>query len=112
MPSTATFSDQIMEWANKSEDKNDGKMLMQVIALVFEKVTDEAMWSEMYAWLCWKMMEKLSPAVKDESIVLQDGKAIVGGQLVHKYLLHWCQEEFEHRWAVKEVTVAAAAKKP
>ncbi|KAG6882066.1 hypothetical protein C0993_012054 [Termitomyces sp. T159_Od127] len=106
-----SISDQIVEWANKSEDENDGKTLMQVIALVFEKATDEATWSEMYARLCRKMMEKLSPAVRDESIVLQDGKAIRGGQLFRKYLLNRCQEEFEHGCAVKEATGAAMAKK-
>ncbi|KAG6895624.1 hypothetical protein C0992_000314 [Termitomyces sp. T32_za158] len=77
-----SISDQIVECANWSEDENDGKTLMQVIALVFEKATDEAMWSEMYARLCRKMMEKLSPA-----------------------------EEFEHGWAVKEAIAAAAAKR-
>ncbi|KAG6867378.1 hypothetical protein C0993_003552 [Termitomyces sp. T159_Od127] len=106
------ISDQIVEWANQLEDENDGKMLMQVIVLVFEKATDEATWLEMYMQLCWKMMEKLSPAVRDKSIVLQDSKAIAGGQLVCKYLLHRCLEEFEHGWAVKEATAMAAAKKP
>ncbi|KAG6902772.1 hypothetical protein C0995_011920 [Termitomyces sp. Mi166 len=106
-----SISDQIVEWANKSDGDNDGKTLMQVIALVFEKATDEATWSEMYARLCRKMMEKLSPNVKDESIKLQNGQAIAGGQLFRKYLLNRCQEEFEHGWAVKEATAAAAAKK-
>ncbi|KAG6882929.1 hypothetical protein C0993_008608 [Termitomyces sp. T159_Od127] len=110
-PSTTTLLDQIVEWANKSEDKNNGKTLMQVIALVFEKVMEQVTWSEMYVQLCWKMMKKLSLVVRDESTVLQDSKAIAGGQLVRKYFLHWCQEEFEHGWAVKEATAMAAAKK-
>ncbi|KAG6876228.1 hypothetical protein C0992_000430 [Termitomyces sp. T32_za158] len=99
-----SISDQIVEWANKSEDERDGKSYRA-------KATDEATWSEMYARLCRKMMEKLSPAVRDESITLPDGKAIAGGQLFRKYLLNRCQEEFEHGWAVKEATAVAAAKK-
>ncbi|KAG6813301.1 hypothetical protein H0H92_012456, partial [Tricholoma furcatifolium] len=55
-----SISDQIIEWANKSENQADGNTLMQVIALVFEKATDEATWSEMYARLCRKMMERIS----------------------------------------------------
>ncbi|KAH0588820.1 hypothetical protein H2248_004620 [Termitomyces sp. 'cryptogamus'] len=106
-----SISDQIVEWANRSEEESEGKTLMQVIGLVFEKATDEATWSEMYAKLCRKMMERLSPTVRDESIKLQDGKPIAGGQLFRKYLLNRCQDEFEHGWAVKEATAAAAAKK-
>jgi translation initiation factor 4G len=38
---------------NKSEKEEDGRML---IHLVFEKVTDKAVWSEICACLCCKMM--------------------------------------------------------
>ncbi|KAG6804813.1 hypothetical protein H0H92_002240, partial [Tricholoma furcatifolium] len=55
-----SISDQIIEWANKSESQADGNTLIRVIALVFEKATDEAMWSEVYARLCRKMMERIS----------------------------------------------------
>ena len=47
-----SISHQIIEWANKSEKEKDGRTLIQVIRLVFEKATDEATWSEMYARLC------------------------------------------------------------
>ena len=50
-----SISDQILEWANKSEQESDGRILRQVIALVFEKATDEAAWSSMYALLCRKV---------------------------------------------------------
>ncbi|KAG8901878.1 hypothetical protein FRB99_005018, partial [Tulasnella sp. 403] len=106
-----SISDQIIEWANKSEHEKNGQTLILVIKLVFEKATDEATWSEMYARLCRKMMETISPNVQDEGIRNAEGKPIVGGQLFRKYLLNRCQEDFERGWSAKESTQAAAALK-
>ncbi|KAJ7503006.1 ARM repeat-containing protein [Mycena galericulata] len=106
-----SISDQIIEWANKSEKEKDGRTLIQVIRLVFEKATDEATWSEMYARLCRKMMEQISPKVQDDGIKNNEGKPIAGGQLFRKYLLNRCQEDFERGWVAKEATAAAAATK-
>ncbi|KAF8648538.1 hypothetical protein AX16_006242 [Volvariella volvacea WC 439] len=106
-----SISDQIIEWANKSEKENDGRTLIQVIKLVFEKATDEATWSEMYARLCRKMMEQISNKVQDDGIKNADGKPITGGNLFRKYLLNRCQEDFERGWVAKEATAAAAASK-
>ncbi|KAI6046367.1 hypothetical protein EDC04DRAFT_2876735 [Pisolithus marmoratus] len=106
-----SISDQIIAWANKSENEKDGRTLIQVIKLVFEKATDEANWSEMYARLCRKMMETISPKVQDDGIKNAEGKPITGGQLFRKYLLNRCQEDFEHGWAAKESTARAAAAK-
>ncbi|TRM69078.1 armadillo-type protein [Schizophyllum amplum] len=106
-----SLSDQIIAWANKSEKEKDGRTLIQVIRLVFEKATDEAAWSEMYARLCRKMMEQISPKVQDDGIKNAEGKPITGGQLFRKYLLNRCQEDFERGWVNKEATAAAAATK-
>uniref|UniRef100_D8Q9Y9 MI domain-containing protein n=2 Tax=Schizophyllum commune (strain H4-8 / FGSC 9210) TaxID=578458 RepID=D8Q9Y9_SCHCM len=106
-----SLSDQIIAWANKSEKEKDGRTLIQVIRLVFEKATDEAAWSEMYARLCRKMMEQISPKVQDDGIRNAEGKPITGGQLFRKYLLNRCQEDFERGWVNKEATAAAAATK-
>ncbi|THV06205.1 hypothetical protein K435DRAFT_711730 [Dendrothele bispora CBS 962.96] len=106
-----SISDQIIDWANKSEKEKDGRTLIQVIRLVFEKATDEATWSEMYARLCRKMMEQISPKVQDDGIKNPEGKPIAGGQLFRKYLLNRCQEDFERGWVAKEATAAAAATK-
>ncbi|KAF5357330.1 hypothetical protein D9758_005883 [Tetrapyrgos nigripes] len=106
-----SISDQIIAWANKSEKEKDGRTLIQVIRLVFEKATDEATWSEMYARLCRKMMEQISPKVQDDGIRNPEGKPIAGGQLFRKYLLNRCQEDFERGWVAKEATAAAAASK-
>ncbi|KAI4518893.1 ARM repeat-containing protein, partial [Schizophyllum commune Loenen D] len=104
-----SLSDQIIAWANKSEKEKDGRTLIQVIRLVFEKATDEAAWSEMYARLFRKMMEQISPKVQDDGIRNAECKPITGGQLFRKYLLICCQEFFERSWMSKEVTAAAAA---
>ncbi|KAI0061212.1 hypothetical protein BV25DRAFT_808484 [Artomyces pyxidatus] len=106
-----SISDQIIAWANKSEKEKDGRTLIQVIRLVFEKATDEATFSEMYARLCRKMMEMISPKVQDDGIINQEGKPFAGGHLFRKYLLNRCQEDFERGWVAKETTAAAAATK-
>ncbi|KAG2366166.1 armadillo-type protein [Suillus spraguei] len=106
-----TISDQIIHWTNKSVNERDGRTLVQVIRLVFEKATDEAARSEMYARLCRKMMDQISPEVQDDGIKNPEGKPIAGGQLFWKYLLNRCQEDFERGWFAKEATAAAAAAK-
>jgi translation initiation factor 4G len=106
-----SISDQIIAWANKSEREKDGRTLIQVIKLVFEKATDEATFSEMYARLCRKMMEQISPKVQDDGIKNAEGKPFAGGHLFRKYLLNRCQEDFERGWVAKEATAAAAASK-
>ncbi|KAG2104022.1 armadillo-type protein [Suillus discolor] len=100
------ISDQIIHWANKSVNEKDGRTLIQVIRLIFEKAIDEAAWSEMYARLCRKMMEEISPEVQDDGVKNMEGKPIRGGHLFRKYLLNRCQEDFEHGWFAKDATTA------
>ena len=106
-----SISDQIIVWTNKSGKEKDGRTLIQVIRLVFEKATDKAAWSEMYARLCRKMMEQISTNVQVDGIKNSKGKPVTGGQLFRKYLLNQCQENFERGWVAKEATAAAAATK-
>ena len=61
---------------NKSENEKDARTLVRVIRLVFERATDEAAWSEMYARLCQKMMETISPEVQDDGTRNSEGKPI------------------------------------
>ena len=100
-----SISDQIIAWANKSVNETNNWTLIQVIRLVFEKAADEAGWSEMYARLCWKMMETISPEVQDVDIQTSEGKPIAGGQLFRKYLRDRCRENFGRGWVAKETTV-------
>ncbi|KAI5982502.1 ARM repeat-containing protein [Pisolithus orientalis] len=90
------FSDQIIAWANESENEKDGRTLIQIIRLVYEKAIDDADHSEMYARLCRKMMETISPKIQDDGIKSTDKKPITG-------------EDFEHGWLAKEATARAAA---
>lgn len=106
-----SISMQILEWANKSVDEKDGQTLRIVIAMIFEKATDEAAWSEMYATLCRKIMEKLDPNIQDENIKTNDDKPVMGGHLFRKYLINRCQEDFERGWQQRDATAAAAKSK-
>ncbi|KAI0629419.1 armadillo-type protein [Trametes polyzona] len=102
-----SISNQIIAWAKKSEQERDGRTLNQVIRLVLAHATDEGPWLEMYALLCRRMMEQISPQLCDEDVTDAEGRPIVGGKLVRQYLVYRCPEEFERRWIRKEVAAAA-----
>ncbi|KAG1746341.1 ARM repeat-containing protein [Suillus lakei] len=104
-----SISGQIIDWANKNVNEKDGRTLIQVIRLVFERAINEPAWSEMHARLCQKMMEQISLEVQDDEIKNSGGKPIAGGQLFRKYLLNQCQEYFERGWFAKEVIAATTA---
>lgn len=91
---------QILTIAAQSKDESDGRTLRQVIALTFEKACDEAHWASMYAKFCKRMLEEMSPEIKDENVTDKAGSPVVGGPLFRKYLLNRCQEEFERGWEV------------
>lgn len=92
------IADQILEIAGQSKDETDGRTLRQVIQLTFEKATDEAHWAQMYAEFCQRMLQSMSPEIKDEGIRDKNGNVVVGGNLFRKYLLNRCQDEFERGW--------------
>ncbi|KAL2020352.1 hypothetical protein VTK56DRAFT_8481 [Thermocarpiscus australiensis] len=94
------ISDQILTIAGQSKNERDGRTLRQVIQLTFEKATDEAHWASMYAKFCKRMLETMSPEIRDESILDKQGNVVSGGALFRKYLLNRCQEEFERGWKV------------
>ncbi|KAK5653131.1 hypothetical protein OQA88_9230 [Cercophora sp. LCS_1] len=94
------IADGILAIASQSENEQDGRTLRQVIQLTFEKATDEAHWASMYAKFCKRMLETMSPNIKDENIKDKAGNAVTGGALFRKYLLNRCQEEFERGWKV------------
>ncbi|KAF2444669.1 hypothetical protein P171DRAFT_484766 [Karstenula rhodostoma CBS 690.94] len=94
------ISDQILEIAAQSKNEDDGRTLRQVIQLTFEKACDEQHWSSMYAKFCFKMLNTMDPAIRDENVKDKHGQPVVGGALFRKYLLNRCQEEFEKGWEV------------
>ncbi|KAK9458251.1 hypothetical protein V1511DRAFT_485526 [Dipodascopsis uninucleata] len=92
------ISDQILEIVAQSKWEKDGRTLRQVIALTFEKATDEAHWSNMYARFCKKVQESLGPEITEEGVFDKNGEPVRGGALFRKYLLSKCQEQFEKGW--------------
>lgn len=94
------ISEQILTIAGQSKNEPDCRTLRQVIQLTFEKATDEAHWASMYAKFCKRMLETMSPEIRDESILDKAGNVVSGGALFRKYLLNRCQEEFERGWKV------------
>lgn len=94
------ISEQILTIVSQSKHESDGRTLRQVIQLTFEKATDEAHWAPMYAKFCKRMLESMSPEIKDENIKDRAGNVVAGGSLFRKYLLNRCQEEFERGWKV------------
>lgn len=94
------ISEQILNIVSQSKHESDGRTLRQVIQLTFEKATDEAHWAPMYAKFCKRMLESMSPEIKDENIKDKAGNVVAGGSLFRKYLLNRCQEEFERGWKV------------
>jgi translation initiation factor 4G len=103
-----SLSNHIIDWINKSEDEKNGRTVTKVVHLIFDKSTnlDEVAWLGLYARLCRKMMEKISPRVQDEGTRNAKGKPISGGQVFRKYLLNRCQEEFERNWSLTQETIA------
>ncbi|KAF6836016.1 eukaryotic translation initiation factor subunit [Colletotrichum plurivorum] len=94
------IADQILAIAGQSKDETDGRTLRQVIQLTFEKATDESHWASMYAKFCKRMLDTMSPEIRDENIKDKNGVVVSGGALFRKYLLNRCQEEFERGWKV------------
>ncbi|KAF9921923.1 hypothetical protein FBU30_008015 [Linnemannia zychae] len=91
-----SISDKVIEIANLSSKEEDGTTLKHCIQIIFEKATDEPNFGSVYAQLCFKLMEKISPEVKDVNV-----EGSNGGKLFRKYLLHRCQEEFMKGWKDK-----------
>ena len=94
------IADSILAIASQSKNEQDGRTLRQVIQLTFEKATDEAHWASMYAKFCKRMLETMSPEIRDENILDKAGNVVSGGALFRKYLLNRCQEEFERGWKI------------
>lgn len=100
-----SVSDQIVAWANRSENEKDCAILILVIRLIFEKATDESHWADMYARLCKKVMDTLSPNVRADDVLNKDGEPVIGGQLFRRFLLTRCQEDFHQGWSSEETQV-------
>jgi translation initiation factor 4G len=89
-----SISDQIIHYANKSRGERDGRIIKEVVRLIFERSCDETKFSAIYAQLCCNMKERIDPEIVDENFKNTEGKFVRGDELFKKYLLKHCQEEF------------------
>ncbi|GBB84650.1 hypothetical protein RclHR1_11210004 [Rhizophagus clarus] len=92
-----SISDQIIEYANRSRDEQDGRILRELSHLVIERLKPQDICA-VYAQLCRKIIEKIDPKIVDENVKNTEGKYIQGGALFRKYLLTRCQDDFEKGW--------------
>ncbi|CAG8603356.1 833_t:CDS:2, partial [Paraglomus occultum] len=92
--------DHIIELANKSKEECSGRILKTIIQLTFEKACDEPNYSQIYAQLCRKMLERIDMDIFDETIKNAQGECVRGAALFRKYLLTMCQESFEKGWKI------------
>lgn len=92
-------SAEIIAWANKSENEEDGRSLIQVIRLVYNVAINNPTSSQVYALLCRRMMEGISSRVQDKDVRDAEGRPMAGAQLFRTYLLNRCQADFERGWA-------------
>ncbi|KAJ2784400.1 hypothetical protein GGI15_002266 [Coemansia interrupta] len=94
-------SSELLEWGNKSIKETDGRILRHLVMLVFEKATDEPVWASIYARLCFRLIVDINKDISDENVLNKDGNLMTGMQLVRKYLLTKCQDDFERGWKVE-----------
>jgi translation initiation factor 4G len=99
-----SVSDQIVQRTNELEQRGDGRAAKAagVAVLVFERAIDSEQSSELYARLCKRMVERLSPDIQDERVRNLEGKLVTGGMLFRNYLIKLCKEGFERGWNAKE----------
>ncbi|KAF9106390.1 hypothetical protein BGX27_009191 [Mortierella sp. AM989] len=98
-----SISEKVIDIANLSSKESDGATLKHCIQIIFEKATDEPNFGSVYAMLCQRLWERISPDVKDASV-----EGSTGGKLFRKYLLHRCQEDFMMGWKDKATAGGAS----
>ncbi|KAF4598714.1 hypothetical protein EYR38_007122 [Pleurotus pulmonarius] len=103
-----SISAQIIHWANMSRTETDARTLKQIIQLVYEAMDENEWLVEIFARLCRKVMEQISPKVRDVGTKNAEGRPITGGHLFRNYLLGRCQEDFERGWVAREIIADTA----
>lgn len=79
----------------------NAQAVLRVVQLIYEHGIDDVAFSGIYARLCRTMMEQINPDITDNSL----DKPLAGGQLFRKYLLDYCQEQFERLWNTSEAAL-------
>jgi translation initiation factor 4G len=86
-------SDKLVRWINKNHI--DVCIIGRFTRLVVEKAKDRPSESEVYARLCKKIMDHISPDFGDKGLRSPRGNPLTSAQIFRKYLLDHCQEDFE-----------------
>lgn len=101
---------QIISWANLGELDADGLTLRHITFLIFENAVDNAFWSETHARLCRRIMEQISPSVRDNGTLDQQGNPLSGKRLFIHYLHAFSSEHLDGLWRTRsEVESKATA---
>lgn len=95
-----SISRQVVLYANLSESEATGSTLLLVIQAIVDKAKFGAMFSDLYANLCRRLMDNISLNV--QVFVTSNGQQepISGRAFFQARLLRLCQIEFERRWLV------------
>lgn len=86
-------SDEILSWANESKHERDGRIVRQIIILIFDKAIDDHISARSCAKLCQRLMENLLHGVQDIHIIDTNRKPVHSHDLFRKYVLHRVQED-------------------
>ncbi|KAI7960566.1 hypothetical protein MJO29_005634 [Puccinia striiformis f. sp. tritici] len=97
-----SISDQIVQWVNKSEKDEDGKIVRQLVSLIIEQLTGPGLWPELYAKLCGRLKTRISPEISDRKVVDDRGHQVRGAALFRKYLVDRCQNDYEEGWSKRD----------
>lgn len=95
MANFKSISAQLVICANVSERASGGVGLDQVVRVVLGRAINEAMWSDMYANLCQKMIENITPEERHDGYLKEGSNGVTGGQHFREILLIQCHNEIE-----------------
>ena len=93
-----SISDQLILYADLSVSDVTGSILLLVIHIIIDNAKAGALVSGVYAKLCRKLMDNLSPNVQVGSTSYGQRELVPGSAFFREYLLRLCQVEFDRRW--------------
>ncbi|KAI8868455.1 ARM repeat-containing protein, partial [Ramicandelaber brevisporus] len=79
----------------------DGRILKQVVKILYDKAVDEQQYGDMYASLVLYLVTKVSSDIIDKEFTTKDGNPLSGGLVLRRYLVLQCQHAFESGWSVQ-----------
>ncbi|QRV97987.1 eukaryotic translation initiation factor 4G [Ceratobasidium sp. AG-Ba] len=96
-----SISGQILEHVTSGNQENRDSTLIQVVKLIFESAKDSAIYSEVYARLSQKIIERVSQKTGANTTPSTEIQP-VESSLFRDSLVTYCQNSFEQDWMVQE----------